>query len=314
MNNSIIMIPYAFEDNMQTGVNINTEKKSDIYLKNCCVSLLSAKKHNITSDIALVTNTDIPNKYKQLLTDNNILIIHTGFTSFKFSSDYKWGLAFYKLCALKYAVENYNYEFYSYMDSDVYIQSNFENIWAECSHNILLYDINHGLQVKDYRLFLRDVSNFSKISSKITQYGGEFFAASKENAKIFISECYNIYSKMITEHFHTNYGDEFIISLAAFYNKPLIKNAGAYIYRFWTGTFRLTSTCFSSNPVAIIHVPAEKKYGMLKIYKYFLKRNKLPPNRKAYKFLSLKHPSLKTIIKSKTQTILNHLIRDDKNV
>lgn len=307
MKKSLIIIPYAYENNMQTGLNICKKNHLNLYLENCLVALLSAKKHNSDSDIALVTNINIPNQYEQILTSNNILIIHTDFNSFKFSDNYKWGLAFYKLCALKYVVENFNYEFYSYMDSDVYIQSSFENIWKECADNILLYDINHGLQVKDYRLFLNDVKKFSKISANITHYGEEFFAASKQNAKLFISKCHEIYMKMKEENFYTHFGDEFIISQAAFYHKPLIKNAGAYVFRFWTNTFRLVSTCFYANPVVVLHVPDEKNSGMLKIYKYFSKTNTLPSNKKVYNILNLKHRNTKTVIKQIIKNILRRL-------
>ena len=36
-------------------------------MKNCCVSLLSAKHYNPDSDVALVTNIDIPNEFEKLL-------------------------------------------------------------------------------------------------------------------------------------------------------------------------------------------------------------------------------------------------------
>lgn len=139
------MIPYANNPLMRSGENVIDKKRFDIYMKNSCVALLSAKHYNAESDVALVTNIDVPDKYKSLLQKNDIIIINVEFDSFCFQDNYKWGLAFYKLCALKYVVENYDYDFISYLDADVYIQSNFENIWKECTQNILLYDINHGL-------------------------------------------------------------------------------------------------------------------------------------------------------------------------
>lgn len=73
---------------------------------------------------------------------------------------------------------------------------------------------------------------------------------------MFMSECQQVYAQMTKADFKTTHGDEFIISLAAV--KFNVKNAGAYIYRFWTGSFRLISTCYKYNPVTILHVPAEK--------------------------------------------------------
>lgn len=300
----LIMIPYANCENMLGGVNVNDNNRSEIYMKNCCVSLLSAKHYNPNSDVALVTNIEIPEEFEKSLKDNAILIIRAEFNAFKFPDSYKWGLAFYKLCALKYIVENYDYDYVSYMDSDVYIQSSFDNIWSECKENILLYDINHGLQVKDYRLFLEDYFSFSGDNRNITHYGGEFFASSKQNAEVFISECYKIYSEMIEKKFFTSFGDEFIISQAADRHKVLIKNAGAYIFRFWTGAFHLVSTCYKYNPITVIHVPDEKNSGMIKIYNYYCKNNKLPSNKKVYYILNLNHMKMKTAIKQFIKGIL----------
>ena len=84
MNNSIIMVPYANLENMKGGVNVDNNNRLNIYMKNCCVSLLSAKNYNLNSDIALVTNIEVPAKYEKILTDNNILIIKAEFTYFKF--------------------------------------------------------------------------------------------------------------------------------------------------------------------------------------------------------------------------------------
>lgn len=307
MSKSIIMIPYANLKNMRGGVNVSEDKRFDIYMKNCCVALLSAKRFNSSSDIALITNIDIPNKYRSLLTEQGILVIKAEFNTFVFSNEYKWGLAYYKLCALKYMVENYDYDFYSYMDSDVYIQQSFENIWNECEDNILLYDINHGLQVRDYNLFLKDIFSFTSNRKKITHYGGEFFAASKENAKLFISECYSIYEKMLEDAFYTSFGDEFIISQAAEKHRLLIKNAGAYIYRFWTGSFRLVSTCFKYNPVAILHLPDEKNRGILKIYKYYERKKHLPSNERVYNILNLKHRNFRIMIRQFIKKIFRRI-------
>lgn len=291
------MIPYANLTNMRGGVNIGNENRFNVYMKNCCVALLSAKKYNNDSDVALVTNTNIPNEYEKILAQNQISVIHVDFDTFKFSEDYKWGLAFYKLCALKYIVDNYDYDYISYVDSDVYIQQSFDSVFKECEHSILLYDINHGLQVKDYRLFLKDYYTFSGSEKTITHYGGEFFAASRENAKIFIQTCYEIYLKMLEKDFSTDFGDEFIISQAADKHRSLTKNAGAYIFRFWTGDFRLVSTCYKYNPITVIHVPDEKNSGMLKLYDYYTKTGKLPSIQKVHSFLNLKHIKFKTAIK-----------------
>lgn len=65
---------------------------------------------------------------------------------------------------------------------------------------------------------------------------------------------------MIQKKFQTSKGDEFIISLVAAEMPEYIKNAGAYIYIFWTeAAFRLISTCYEYNKILILHLPAEKE-------------------------------------------------------
>ena len=82
------MIPYANLDDANTGVNIvNKKDRYDIYMKNCCVSLVSAKCHN-DCDVALVTNTVVAEKYRILLEENNIKIIQFPFDHFLFEHNY----------------------------------------------------------------------------------------------------------------------------------------------------------------------------------------------------------------------------------
>lgn len=301
----IILIPYADKDGANTGVNINSDdKRVDIYLKNCCVALISAKHYNSDCDVALVTNIDVPEKYNKLLSANNIKIIKTPFDEFTFGDKYLWNLAFYKLCAVDYVVKNFDYNYVSYMDSDVVIQSSFNDIWEECDYSVLLYDINHGLQVKDYRIIVDEFSAFLGEKSLITHYGGEFFAANRDNAEIFIDKCKDIYRTMIEKGFTTTKGDEFIISLAASQMKEKIKNAGAYIYRFWTSGFRLVSTCYAFNPVTILHMPAEKEHGMLVLYNRFIRKNKMPKKKTVWRICHLKNMRFSAKVKSLLRTIL----------
>ena len=295
----IIFIPYADKDGANTGVNIgNGDKRVDIYLKNCCVALISAKHYNSDCDVALVTNIDVPEKYNRLLSVNNIKIIKAPFDEFTFGDKYLWNLAFYKLCAVDYIVKNYDYKYVSYMDSDVYIQSSFNDIWEECNYSVLLYDINHGLQVKDYRIIVDEFSAFLGEKSLITHYGGEFFAANRDNAVVFIDKCKGIYRKMIEKNFTTTKGDEFILSLAASQMKERIKNGGAYVFRFWTSAFRLVSTCYAFNPVTILHLPSEKENGMLILYDKFIRKNKIPTKKTVWRICHLKNMQFKIKIKS----------------
>lgn len=156
------MIPYAYLSGVNTGVNIgNKARQIDTYMKNCCVACISARCHNdANTEIALVTNMDVPQKYKEILLAQRVKIIHQDFDQFNFDGNYAWALAFYKLCALYHVARNTEYDYIAYLDSDVYVQGDFEDIWKECDSRILLYDINHGLQVESYRHIVAEMQSF----------------------------------------------------------------------------------------------------------------------------------------------------------
>ena len=143
------------------------------------------------------------------------------------------------------------------------------------------------------------------VSSYITHYGGEFFAASYDNAQKFIIECSSIYRQMIANNFITTSGDEFIISIAAHRCKNKIKNAGAYIFRFWTNSFYLVSTCYKFNPVPILHLPGEKNKAILKIFKRYVKHDKFPRKKQVHRLCHLNKPSIETIIKQIVKKLLH---------
>lgn len=293
---NLIFVPFAFDENKASGANVAHNEAMGIYLKSLSVSLLSAKKTNPTADVALVCNAPLPAEYASLLNNNGVLIFVEPFDSFLFENDYKWCLAFYKLCALEKMVQNYEYDNYMYTDADVYFQNPVEYCFTEARDNVLLYDINHGLNVPNYATTLDQFRDFG-VDTYITQYGGEFFCASRENAKIFVAHCKDVYNAMMDRHFRTNKGDEFITSIAASRMKEKIKNAGAYIYRFWTGGFYLVSTCYRFNEISILHLPAEKQAGILKLFTYFRKTGQFPSKDKVHGICHLTHRPIKMIIK-----------------
>lgn len=288
-NKNIICIPFAFKTESNTGVNVRGDAFT-VYLKNACVALCSAKYYNPECEVALVTNIsvrNIPQEYTAILKKEKISIIVVPFDDFTFQDKYVWSLAFYKLCVLKHLCK-LNYDNICYMDTDVYVQGNMNALWKECKYNIMLYDINHGLQVEDYKIICNEFREYYADWKLITHYGGEFYASSTENARKFVQELKNIYLKMLNNNIVTSKGDEFLISIAADRMKDKIKNAGGYVYRFWTAPgFRLISSCYEYNPVLVLHMPNEKNNGILKLYKKYISKGKMPNNRTVWKICRL---------------------------
>ena len=299
---NLFFVPFAFDEKKMTGVNV-TSNALKVYLKNLCVSLISAKKTNPNIDVALVSNVNIPAEYEKLLLENQVLIYTEPFDAFAFANDYPWCLAYYKLCALEKMVTKYEYDNYIYTDADVFVQKSLDKVFLELRDNILMYDINHGLYVRDYVQIMEEFNRFG-VDTYITHYGGEFFGASRENAQLFAQQCKAIFDEMQSRNFVTAKGDEFISTIAAHRLRGMVKNAGAYIYRFWTGDFYLVSTCYKFNEIAILHLPAEKQDGMLKLYNYFVKHGAFPSKEKVHKICHLTHQPLKAKVRGFVKKLL----------
>ena len=271
-----------------------------MYLKNASVALCSAKINNPKCDVVFATNINqVPSKYLEIFDKYNIRVEFIPFDTFVFPNEYPWSLAFYKLCVLDYFSKT-SFDNFCYMDTDIYVQNSFEHIWKECQSHILLYDINHGLQIPNYIDFCEEVAEFTGNKSYfITHYGGEFYAGNYSNTQIFIKTMKSIYSRIHEKNFMTHKGDEFILSLAASETTVSIKNAGAYIHRFWTGvSFRLISTCYKYDAISVLHLPAEKEYEMLKLFN-LLSKGKIDniKREKVWKICHLSRITLKMRLK-----------------
>lgn len=291
LKKKLIFTPYADKVGENTVFNLkNVAQRKETYLKNCCVALVSAKHYNPDCDVALVTNADVPKKYRAVLETAGVQIMMVPFDEFSFDDGAAWVFDFYKLCALS-AVSKLEYDAYCYFDSDAYIQGDFSGIWQECGANILMYDINHGLMDDHYRHLLSEMESFLGHPALLTQYGGEFFAAEHENTLLFLEECRKVYQEMRRQDFLTTHGNEFLASVAVSHLRDHVKNAGGYVCRFWTGTFRLVSNCYQYDSVVVLHVPAEKEDGMLKLFDSFIGKGRVPSRRAMWRILHLRRRS-----------------------
>lgn len=294
----LIIIPYAYGGN--TGVSIqNLNKQLDTYMKNVCVAAASAVRNAGSNvDVIVVSNIELPEPYSSLLRDFGVKYEFCPFDKFNFgerTSEGKvvsWQLAFFKLCALAHCLKHFDYSHICFMDTDVFVQRSFEAIWREADKSIMLYDICEpagGYMVKEMQGFLQT-------DECLTHFGGEFFAASSESAKEFITECENVFNEMKVDGFITKSGDEFITSIAAYRLKQKVKNAGAYIRRYWTGSYRMICDDFKYNNIAILHMPAEKEQGFITLYNKYVSKGILPEKKQVWRMCHLNKPSLRVRI------------------
>ena len=284
---NIVFCAYAYKEDYQSGHNIQAQDTKNVYLQNSLVALKSCKHFNKDTEVALVTNLKLEQYRSNLFQKNGIKVFEVKYNAFVFEKEYGWSLAFYKLCALKY-IANLHYENIVLLDTDTYTQRTFEDIWKECEKNLLLCDISRGLYNRDYKVFCNEAQEFLSTTEYLTRWGGEFIAGSKKRILRFLNKCEEVYAEMVKRKFITINGDEFIESIAAWYMKDEIKNAAAYIFRYWTA-YRWHYVCsnYQSNPVCVLHCPREKDHGFVKIFNYIKKHEKLPKIKKVYRMLRL---------------------------
>lgn len=289
---SLIFVAFAHNEDANTSVNIkNHADRSAIYYKNAMVALISAKKNNPDCDVAFVTNHPVPLQYQNLMRQNDIMHLDCQFTSFRFQDDYPWCLAYYKLCVMKRVLE-LKYGNYLMIDSDVFVQNNISMLWNWTRDYLVISDTNETTE-----RWQNEMHRYLSNSTFIPHWGGEFIGASHAILERFVRECEKIFIGMNATDFVTIHGDEFIESLAIYLNDFKVKHAGMFVHRFWTRTNYRVKTVLPQGGISVLHVPAEKEYGMLKIYNYIIAKNRIPSQRKAQKMLHLHHPSFNVATK-----------------
>ena len=286
---NLIMVPYAEIPSMETGSNVALKRnrdRKDIYLKNCCVSLVTAKRQNPECTVALVTNIDVPLPYAGVLEREGVEVISLPFERFNFGDGYTWGLAFYKICTRYYAAHQLDYDRILCLDSDVYVQSGLQAAWGEMDTSILLY---------------RFVGNDSEIPEEIrrftgaekagnVRYGGEFIGASRELMRALTEREEEVFLDMKAREFRVSTGDEFITTLAAEDFDSRIGTAGGrYVTRLHTAAFRRIDSNYPSIPC--LHMVSEKWTGMTALYDRYISRNRIPDNKTACHLLHIDHRS-----------------------
>lgn len=263
----------------------------DGYLQASFVSLVSAKMANPECDVIFVTNIELPDPFKSKYEKEGINIFRKKFDNFIFEKDMCWSLAFYKLCALEWAVKNLNYNSFLLVDTDTYFNKNCYDMWNGCLNSsdmwkdaemniLMLYsaccpatDVRRKETTQDYyEIYNENVD--------MPDFGGEFILGKKDVLIEFCKKMNAVYQDMINTGIRTKYGDEFIINSAVARFNLRVKSANAYIRRYWISTPRYNAST-DYEYMAVWHLPTLKQNGIPELYNYYLKYGDFPPNKKA---------------------------------
>lgn len=265
------------------------EELEDIYMQNCFVSLCSAKRCNPQDDVMLLATRPVPEKYRMLFEKNQIQVQVIPFDSFVMPDDFAWAPAFFKLCALRYLTEHTGYDRILLLDADTITMHGYEELWEEAEHGVLLYGVGHTMRHHD-RALIRD--DYRKLypdgREHIIHYGGELVGGTRWELQRFVTLCGQVYQAMQESGFAVSHraGDETILSIAAAHAQRVI-DAAPYLYRFWTQSFYLVSTVTVYNPVAVWHLPDEKKTGFVRMFSYYRWHGKFPKPKRAARMFGI---------------------------
>lgn len=271
----------AYADNIQDKCGSST----DMYLQNACCCLLSAKYHNPEDQVSLITNCEIPTSYRDLLTASGVEIWVKPFDSFFVDDkDAKWVLAFYKLCALKYVADKLCYDKVLLLDTDVVTIGSYRELWNEAEEYLLLHQVVHSFDNANETIMRCELKQILNLEGCI-HWGGEFVCGKTETLKEALCIAEQLFVKMIETNVYTTRGDEFIWTAAL--KTFRVKSAVAYIDRCWTGKgYYFTSTHMYYPGLSALHLPDEKRRGMLRLYRLLAKRQQ-PNNDQIFKMMRM---------------------------
>ena len=187
MSKRLIYCAFASKEGFKGSENLSGQADSlRIYLQNASVCCFTAKKHNPDCDVAFVHNLKtIPEEFLLFFKQHSILSIYVEYNDFLFPADYKWSLAFYKLCALQYFAYESPYESVVSLDVDTYSIGSLAPCFSVMDDRLVLYNVQHSNDLDAYQRRLKEYWQLYEGKALPTVYGGEFIAGKKEYLQKF---------------------------------------------------------------------------------------------------------------------------------
>lgn len=257
----------------------NVEQVKDIYLRCSFICLLSAIKNGGADRAIFVTDTPLDEQWASVFRNENIEVIIAESTDrFVVDSQAEWNITQYKyeamcrVCSKLDPTDNL-----LFLDSDTITVESLADIYTEIADgSLMLYDTRHSYS-HPARKRIRENCMLLFGEGNPVHWGGEFIAGNVKKVMEFLSECCDIAARMKDTQGLQNVADEHVTSIAITRLTGIkIRNASAYIYRFWTGDPYIVSTNYYFDRVVIWHLPAEKASGFKEVYQYYKKHAVLP--------------------------------------
>lgn len=252
----------------------------DIYIKNAVVSLLTVKKHNPDTDVALVINVDLAEKWKQLFRENSIIVLKCPFEHFKMSPDIVYSLSYYKLCAFKFVLQSTNYDRFCFLDCDTFGVKSFARIWEEADSAFLMIPNDSTIDSKIRNELIQIYAQLEgRIDRKIPHISSGFIAGIREDLLEVLMRCEAVYDELNKMNaVKPQGGDEVIWSLALADYPGRTYSPKAYCLLSSVGAreYWVDKADFEDENIIMWHLPAEKRYALIWAYNQFEKHGEFP--------------------------------------
>ena len=113
------------------------------------------------------------------------------FTTYRVPADTNWALAYYKLCAIAWVLENRDFARAAMLDLDTFTQRPLDDLWRECDEAVLLYQVPHAASQTMTAAISRcfDAVEPDGAPHALTHFGGELVAGSRARLTDFMSLC-----------------------------------------------------------------------------------------------------------------------------
>ncbi len=205
---NLIFGAFATLDGYREGDAANLGRT--VYDRCTVVALCSAKAQNPACTVALLTNAPVPEPFRSQLTQGGVEIWDCPFTTYRVPADTNWALAYYKLCAMAWVLENRDFARAAMLDLDTFTQRPLDDLWRECDEAVLLYQVPHAASQTMTAAISRcfDAVEPDGAPHALTHFGGELVAGSRARLTDFMSLCRDYFKELQAKGITPREGDE----------------------------------------------------------------------------------------------------------
>lgn len=275
----------------QTGQKSSSQSHQNIYWKCIVVFYLTSKRFNKAEKHLLFTNVStVPVvegvDISLLLNELGVTIIHTNF-KYKTPKGYygRFQNQFYEFSILEHIAKNDNNlaDQYLILDSDCIFIKPVAPLFKEAEPNGFIsfedkvlpdYVIN-GLSRHDMKSLFEELLQ-RPIDEMPSYHLGEFLLCSVKNIKRLYADFQELWPQLLerNEKKLPKFNEEaHTLSYLYFKNGLHASNSEIYMRRIWTNPLFYREVRPTDTQLAIWHLPAEKTYGLARMYDYFMNQS-----------------------------------------